>query len=87
VKRKIEITLFKCGTFLLVGMKCNMAEVVDEYCWLITLAAGWSYCGQSVSSVLEFKFHLEAVVYTGIRDHTYTKLQLSQNSTCPGLAA
>jgi hypothetical protein len=57
-------------------MKCNKAELVDEYCWLITLAAGWLYCGQSVSSVLEFRFLLEALVYTGIRDHTYTKFNL-----------
>lgn len=44
-----------------------------QYCWLITLAAGWSYCGQSLSSVLEFRFHMEALVYTGIPDHMYTK--------------
>lgn len=84
-KKKIEITFFKCGRFILVGMKCNKAEVVDEYCWLITLAAGWSYCGQSVSSVLEFRFHLEALICTGILDHTYTKFELAPdfwNVTC-----
>jgi hypothetical protein len=60
----MEITFFQCGRFILVGMKYNKAEVVDEYCWLITLAEGWSYCGQSVSSVLEFRFHPEALTYT-----------------------
>lgn len=68
-----------------MGMKCGKAKVVDEYCWLITLAAGWSYCGQSGSSVLQFRFHLEALVYMTIHNSNLRKIQLALdfgNVTC-----
>jgi hypothetical protein len=42
--------------FFLVGIKRNETKVVEEYGWAITLAAGRTCCGRSVSSVLESGF-------------------------------
>ena len=57
-------------------------DVTEEYCWEITLAAGWSCCGRSGSS-FDFKWRplytVYCILYTRTVDHMCTKLQLAQN--------
>ena len=48
-------------------------EVVEEYCWAITLAAGRSRCGRTASSVLKSALQLDSlsIVYMCICVYMY----------------
>jgi hypothetical protein len=50
--------------FFLRKLKWNEKKMEAEHCWAITQAEGWSYCGRSGSSVLEFGFQMESLVHT-----------------------
>jgi len=51
--------------------------VAEEYCCAITLAAGLARCGRSGSTVLDFGFQVECLVYTYKVDHTHTPMRLA----------
>jgi hypothetical protein len=59
-------------------------KVMDEYLWVIMQVAGWSYCGRSISRVMEFWFKVHPLVYMCIVDHMYSQLWLAQILTCAG---
>jgi len=44
----------------------------------------WSYCGRSVSRVMELWFKVHSFVYMYIVDHMYSQLWLAQILTCTG---
>ena len=58
----------------------------EECCWATTQAAGQSCCRRSGSSVLEFAFQLDRLVYTHTVGHIHTPFGLAQNSNCAGLS-
>ena len=58
--------LERTTNFTLLEIKGNDTKVAEEYCWAITHAAKWSYCGGSDFSVLQFGFQLHSFVYTDI---------------------
>jgi len=51
--------------------KRNEKKEAEEYCWAIIQAAGRSYRGRSGSSVLEFGFLLDSVVFTYLYVYVY----------------
>jgi hypothetical protein len=56
-EEKDKITIVKCASnFFLRELQQNETKMPEEYYWAITLAAGLSRCGRSVSSALEFGF-------------------------------
>jgi len=59
-------------------------KVAEEYCWVITQAAGRSCCCRLRSCVLEDGFHFDCLAYTDIFIHMYNQFRLAQNSTCDG---
>jgi hypothetical protein len=66
--------------FLVVGgeMKIEYDKVVDEYCWPVTQAVGWSCCGQSGAALLELGFQLDFFVYTYVISDMCTEVQLRE---------
>ena len=71
--------------FSLWDRRRNVKKVAEEYCWVISHAVGQSYHGQSGSSVFEFGFKLDSIVYTQTTGHTYTQLWHVQNLTLSAL--
>jgi hypothetical protein len=53
--------------FFLLEWKHNEEKVAEEYCWVITQAAGRSCCGRLHSCVLEVGFHFDCLAYTDIQ--------------------
>jgi hypothetical protein len=66
VKKKPRV-LKGAPNFFLRELKHNETKVAEEYCWAITQSAARSWCGRSGSSVLDFGFQLNCLVY-----YTYT---------------
>jgi len=54
-------------------------KMAEEYCWVITLAVSRLCCGQPGSSILEFGFQLDTIVYTHTVEHMDTHFRLAQN--------
>jgi hypothetical protein len=52
-------------------------KLTEEYCWALTQVAGLSRFGQTVSSVLEFGFEPDSVVYTYVVDRMCTQFRLA----------
>ena len=68
-----------CTVFFLGGgMKIEYDKVVDEYCWPVTQAVGWSCCGQSGATVLECGFQLDFFVYTYVVSDMCAEVQLGE---------
>jgi len=68
----------------LLEWKHNEEKVAEEYCWVITQAAGRSCCCRLCSCVLDVRFHFDCLAYTDIFIHMYTQFRLAQNSTRAG---
>ena len=81
---EIITILAHAPNFSVWDWKHEEMKVVDEYLWVIMQVAGWSYCGRSVSWVMEFWFKVHPLVYMYIVDHIYSQLWLVQILTCAG---
>jgi hypothetical protein len=70
--RKLKYQPFQNAEFFFALMKRNEMKVAENSrVMMITQTVGWSCCGQSGSSVLEFRFQLVSIVYTYTVDHMY----------------
>jgi hypothetical protein len=75
------ITFYKCAPhFSVRELKRHETKVAEEYCWAITLATGRSCCCRSGSSVLDFGFQLDSLVYTYTFHHVRIQPRLVQTS-------
>jgi len=74
-----NISILEMRTKILSLQLQRNEKVTEEYCWEITLAAGWSCCCRSGSSLLESGLQMTSLVYTRTVDHICTKLQPAQN--------
>ena len=52
-------------------------KVVEEYCWAITRVPRWSCCGRSSSSVPEFGFKLDSLVWKSTVNSGFRKIRLA----------
>ena len=64
-------------TFFSREWRHSETNVTEEYCWAMTQEAGRSCRGRSGSSVMEFGFELDSLVYTYIVDRMYTEFRLA----------
>ena len=68
--------------FFLAGMKQKWDEGAEEYCWAITQEAERSCCGRSSSSVTQFVFQPDSLVYAHTVVRLYSQIRPAHKSSC-----
>lgn len=80
---KLKKWLFKNICHIFPCRNESSKTKLAEYCWVITQVVGQSCSGWSGSSVLEFGFQLDSILYNfRTADQMYTQFQLVQNLSC-----